>query len=181
MVEIFKIFLPCTIRARYICPLEMQVNMVVDIFFCFETTKPMWADAFIVFWWIGAIVHWWIFSKSVGTLVPKVSLSSFCYIKQLYLSRKTSKTTTRKATREKKTSDADASVSDTLTLIGGYLNDHEIQSYRSLALHLLNICCIATRLENFFPGYNGEEFMSKVYIYIYMLTGFMGFVSLYIE
>lgn len=140
----------------------------------------MWADAFIVFWWIGAIVHWWIFSKSVGTLVPKVSLSSFCCIKQLYLSRKTSKTTTRKATREKKkTSDADASVSDTLTLIGGYLNDHEIQSYWSLAMHLLNICCIATRLENFFPGYNGEEFMCKVYIYIYA-NGIHGFCfSLY--
>lgn len=158
----------------------MQVNMVVDIFFCFETTKPMWADAFIVFWWIGAIVHWWIFSKSVGTLVPKVSLSSFCYIRQLYLSRKTSKTTTRKATREKKTSDADASVSDTLTLIGGYLNDHEIQSYWSLALHLLNICCIATRLENFFPGYKAKNLCLRC-IYIYMLTGFMGFVSLYIE
>jgi len=66
-------------------------------------------------------------AKSVGTLVPKVSLPSFSYIKQLYLSRETSKTTTRKATREKKTSDADSSVSDTLTLIGGYLNDHEIQ------------------------------------------------------
>ena len=115
--------------------------------------------------------------KSVGTLVPKVSLSSFCYIKQLYLSRKTSKTTTRKATREKKTSDADASVSDTLTLIGGYLNDHEIQSYWSLALHLLNICCIATRLENFSLATMAKNLCLRC-VYIYMLTGFMGFVSL---
>lgn len=188
MVEIFKIFLPCTTRARV-----GSLRIAPALYLSTGDAGEHGGRYIFLFWnheaYVSRRLHrflmnrrnstWWIFSKSVGTLVPKVSLSSFCYIRQLYLSRKTSKTTTRKATREKKTSDADASVSDTLTLIDGYLNDHEIQSYWSLALHLLNICCIATRLENFFPGYNGEEFMSKVYIYIYA-NGIHGFCfSLY--
>lgn len=88
------------------------MNMAVDIFFVLKPRSLCEQTPLSFF--VESAQHYSgkLFSKSIGTLVPKVSLSSFSYIKQLYLSRETSKTTTRKATREKKTSDADGSVSD---------------------------------------------------------------------
>ena len=87
----------------------------------------MWADAFIRFLFsprnsvqrtvVKYLASLWVVgSKGISFII-------FLLIKQLHLSRETS---TRKATREKKISDADTSVSDALTLIGGFLNDYEI-------------------------------------------------------
>lgn len=191
MVEIFKIFLPCITRTRL-----GSLRTAPALYLSIGDAGEHGGRYIFLFWnheaYVSGRLHRFLMNRRNSTLV-KFLASLWVSWFQRYLfhhfvilssstwaAKRQKRQPAKLRETEKKTSDADASISDTLTLIGGYLNDHEIQSYWSLALHLLNICCIATRLENFSLATMAKNLCLRC-TDIYMLTGFMGFVSLNIE
>lgn len=185
MVEIFKIFLPCITRTRL-----GSLRTAPALYLSIGDAGEHGGRYIFLFWnheaYVSRRLHRFLMNRRNSTLV-KFLASLWVSWFQRYLfhhfvilssstwaAKRQKRQPAKLRETEKKTSDADASVSDTLTLIGGYL-----KRPRNSILLVLSIAFIEYLLHcntpwKFFPGYNGEEFMSKVYWYIYA-NGIHGF------